>query len=871
MTSLIEWLLDLEGIRLGRDAPLLLRWQNPLEAWLVFCAGLLAVTWVVIIYRRERTSILRRSVLALLRCGLLALVVILLCQPALVLQRNRVQHSYVALAVDTSASMTTREHYVDEALASSVVAGAGLGEPAQLASISRLDLIRAALSASDLGAIEQLLRHNDVQLWTFATAAHATSEVGGRFRSQTGPQELARSIEGLVADGSSTDVAGALHQILERSQERRLSAIVLASDGQSTQATSLQDALALAGRRRVPVYPIRIGSTHQPQDLTIDAVRTRGSAFLDDIISVEVDVRGEGLAEPTPVTVNLVDSNTDEIVAGREWVLGPPGPQGSDTTSPTVELSTKATKAGRKSYRVEITPLPDELVVDNNVAPVDLTVLDHALRVLYVDGYPRYEYRYLKNALVREKTVELSVLLMEADEAFVQEGTLPVRRFPQTPEELNRYDVVLFGDVDPQSRWLSEAQMDMLLNFVGNLGGGFGMIAGQRSSPHRFVGTPLEKLIPVRLGSTRPGAGSPSARDDHRASTTPFQPRVTAQGRRSPLLRLDFPEAAPSEKDTVSVASGSASIIESLPSLYWFAQTLGAKPGASVLLEHPTVRTPHSGSASGGASGWNSTEMPILVTARYGAGKLFFQATDDTWRWRRGDGELVHDAYWVQVVRDLARGNRITQDASNDRSRVSIRTDRRVYPYGAPLHVTVALLDPSLMSRKEDALTVAVTRVTATSDPGDSAGARRTEAVAEFTAFRLPSAKPDSVASSTFEGSWVSPQPGTYVLSVADLPPVTEGPRRAVSESARVRVERPNLEGLHPVADHAALTRIASATGGRMIDLDQLASGFDAIEDRSLRIPDDIVESIWDSKLALAFFALMITMEWVLRKAFGLL
>ena len=86
-----------------------------------------------------------------------------------------------------------------------------------------------------------------------------------------------------------------------------------------------------------------------------------------------------------------------------------------------------------------------------------------------------------------------------------------------------------------------------------------------------------------------------------------------------------------------------------------------------------------------------------------------------------------------------------------------------------------------------------------------------------------------------------------------------------------VRVERPDLEGRRVEADHEALEHIASATGGRVIELDDLEKVFGEIRDRSVRIPDDIVEPLWDSKLVLGLFVLMILMEWVLRKAFGLL
>ena len=88
--------------------------------------------------------------------------------------------------------------------------------------------------------------------------------------------------------------------------------------------------------------------------------------------------------------------------------------------------------------------------------------------------------------------------------------------------------------------------------------------------------------------------------------------------------------------------------------------------------------------------------------------------------------------------------------------------------------------------------------------------------------------------------------------------------------SASVWVERPDREGHRPEADHAVLARMAEATGGRLLELDELVDAFGAIPDRSIQIPDDISEPLWASKLFLILFAGLISMEWILRKAFGL-
>lgn len=818
MKRLIEWLLDLEDIRLGRDAPLMLKWDSALEAWLLVCIALVAITWVVVIYRRESASLPRRVTLAGIRCGLIALVVAVLCRPSLVLQRNRVEPSHVVLVLDSSLSMAATDRYRDAALASSLVRGAGLESLDELSQRSRLSLIQEALTAEGAAPLRKLLERNVVDLRTFAGQV----EPLGTFAGVDAAGPLADSIRGVRCSAPMTDLAGAIGQVINRTQGRRLAAIVLATDGQSTQPTNLQDVLDLARDRRVPVFPLRVGSALRPLDIEVGPLRAEESVFVDDLLAVEARVSVRGAVGPTSITVHLVDQNTGETVASEQRSFA-----GGDETM-TVELRTKPPRTGVARYRVEVPALAAEVIVDNNVDLIDVAVMDNELRVLYVESYPRYEYRYLKNALLREKTIELSVLLIEADERFVQEGTDPIRRFPETPEELNRFDVVLFGDVDPQGGWLTAAQMIMLLDFVGNEGGGFGLIAGERAAPHRFLGTPLEKLIPIRIDPTFQGRY-----ETPRAGG--FRLRLTAEGRQSRLFRLSID---PNQSEAV---------LASLPELYWHARTLGPKPGASILAQHETDRT-----ASGA--------MPLVVTGRYGAGRLFFQATDDTWRWRRHTGELLHDTYWVQVVRDLMESERVAQDR-----RFSLRTDHKAYAYGAPVRGRLHIVDSELLSEQRDAIELTVRGGEGTQDDGEgepdrALGAGVAAVIDRVTLYRLSDDSP------TFEGTWIPPGPGRFVLEASTLPPLP-GERPT---SVPVRVERPDLEGLRPEANHDVLERIASQTGGAVLELDALTAGFDAIRDRSMRIPDDLVEPLWDSKLVLMLFVTMISMEWALRKVFGL-
>ncbi len=813
MISILEWLLDLDHIRLAKDAPLLLKWHTEAHAWVLVCAGLFFLSLIVLVYRREHLPRSRSVMLAGIRSLAVALVVAILCEPALVLQRNRVEPSHVAFLLDTSQSMSQTDVYRDASLAERIAAGAGVADPASLVDASRLSLISEALRRDHAAPWKRLLSKNAVQLLTFSDQA----EVHRRVPRGGDAAALVSALDHAEARGAGTDIAGAIESVIAKARGRRLAGIVLASDGRSTQTNDWQRAIDVAIGRRIPVYPLRIGSPLARRNIQVVAVRSQDSVFVNDVLAIEAELRVEGLEEAVNIVIRLEDEGTGESLTEEVVSLSP----GGDARTQSVELLTTPRSKGLKRYRVVATPLPDEAIIEDNTGQVDVAVLDDQLRILYVDAYPRYEYRYLKNALLRERTAKLSVLLLEADGRFVQEGTEPIRRFPETPEELNRYDVILFGDVDPRSGWLTDAQMIMLLDFVGNRGGGFGLIAGERTAPFQFLGTPLEKLIPVRIDPEFVG------RYD-RALSSGYQPVLTAEGRGSRLFRF---AADRDESDA---------LFASLPDLYWTARTLGAKPGTSVLVEHPSMRAGES-------------RMPLVVTGRYGAGKIFFQATDDTWRWRYHTGEWIHDSYWVQVVRWLMPGVRVAQDR-----RFVIRTDKRVYRYGDAVRIHVEVSDTKLLAALGDTIGL-------TMQPARTNGASPSEA--SSPELRKLTAHEIGREMNVFEASYVPPRPGKYVVAAPSL--TAQGQGRA--PTVAVRVEPPNLEARRPRADHDSLERLATATGGRMIELDELLAGFDELKDRSALIPDDLVEPLWDSKLVLVLFALIITAEWVLRKKWGAL
>ena len=259
----------------------------------------------------------------------------------------------------------------------------------------------------------------------------------------------------------------------------------------------------------------------------------------------------------------------------------------------------------------------------------DPTPVPTEVRVLYLEEAPRWEYRYLKNALLRsDPNVNVQVYLFDAGRDFPQEatdGTPSLQTYPRTREELFAYDVVLLGDVPPErfgalpaerAAWLT------LLTEFAQAGGGVGFLAGERAMPNRYRDTPIEKLLPVELEPAG-GAGEKSA------ITGTFVPRLAMADHEVVQLR------STTEQNTAMWEQG-------FPPLMAYYPVARAAEGADVVLVHPEHRNDHG-------------PRVIAAAAQHDRGKTFFLATDETWRWRKPYGEKYQDTFWLNVVQYLGR------------------------------------------------------------------------------------------------------------------------------------------------------------------------------------------------------------------------
>lgn len=821
MRKIVEWLMDLERIELpstrlaqAKDE-ISLQWLEPLDGWLWFILLLIVPTYVLLIYRHEGGSVRSRIFMGCARTGVILFALLLLCRPALVHRRDRIEPSTVAIMVDQSASMNRLDQYrADDWRRLAPLLPELSSEPV----CSRWELTQAILAGAkttdpqERSMLAGLLEMHQLRLFRFAGSISEELDI----LDEGEALEFAQKIAGENPSGQETNIAESIEQVFDACIDSHLAGIVLLTDGQPTRDADWSNVTKLSTSRGTPIFAIPIGSPEPPVDLAVENLRADRNVYLGDRATVECSVREVGLPAGQPLEVLLRDVVSNHIYSRRTLTS-----RGAESAQ-NVELQFKPQAVGMHQLIVEVQPIEEELHTDNNAQQLRINVVDDKIKVLYVDGYPRYEYRYLKNTLLREPSIISSILLLSADRDFPQEGDEPIRRFPRDREELSEYDVILFGDVDPKAGWISKTQMELIVEFVNQAGGGFGLIAGDHHTPQRLFGTPLESLIPVELDLK---AGAFSEFEDETAVSSgadaitggAFRPQLTAAGRDTPMFRLLLD---PGQTEQA---------LQHLPQWFWFSAVSGLRPGAEVLLEHPHVA---------GANG----PMPLVVIRRHGAGITFYQGSDDTWRWRRHRGEGFFDAYWIQVIRYLGRSKKFRRSDG-----ATLRTHRNKIDRQTPVVVSLEFESAAMASKLPDNITASVR------SPGGVS-------LDQVSLTRL------TADSAHFQGSFVPHAAGQLEfvfdpeLYALDIPRL----------STLVEVEHRSLESRRPQANIQLVTELAEQTGGRVIQPWQAATIHEIIPDRKYIVPDDITETIWDSKLALILFVLLITAEWILRKLKGL-
>ncbi len=410
-----------------------------------------------------------------LRLAATVLVVLLVVNPILRVDRTPRESQRIAVLVDTSKSMAIRD----------CVAGS-----------SRIEAATRLLRDEKL--LERLSNLARVEL-------HA-------FDAETRPVPTPE----FTPSGDLSDIAGAILASRQAKDPVPLSAVILITDGCETGPKSLSEVSSAA-----PIYPVGLGSVDEAvaemPDVAVSGIKVDRHALINTMVEVKAELRERHLRDQR-VIVQLLKG--DSVLAQQQVQL--------DRAVTETSLILTPREPGLFEYEVRVLPAEGEKILENNSRFFALKVAAQKVRVFYYEGTPRWTYKFLTRELKRDPQLALqSVLRTAGDRAYQSstggpEGSL----FPSGRDALRRYDCVILGDVLASD--FTRDQAAALQSYVSEDGGGLILLAGKDSfSPNGLPAMGLEPLLPVALAEVREATGSFSVRATPEGVTHPALARMT--------------------------------------------------------------------------------------------------------------------------------------------------------------------------------------------------------------------------------------------------------------------------------------------------------------------------------------------------------
>jgi uncharacterized membrane protein len=619
-------------------------------------ASALALGWVIWRRRRVIAPTMRGSrtaVVWILQSLLVCLLLFLLWQPALSIATLRPQQNIVAVVIDDSKSMATKED----------------GQ-------TREQQVLATLNS---GLLNSLKSKFQVRLY----------RLGDHLERIENPEKL-------NASAPATRIGDALKEVMADSATLPIGAVVLMSDGADNSGGIDLDTIFDIKRQRIPIHTVGFGRERMAHDIEMTDVQLPARSLAKSRLEAQVTFHQWGLkGEKARLTVR----DSGKILTSRDIVL-----QG-DGAAQTETVLFNAGDAGVKNLQFSIDALPGEDNKDNNALTRVLDVDNATPKVLYMEGEPRWDFKFIRRAVEDDKNISLYTIVRTTQNKTYtqapdkQHPELIAAGFPTKVEELFDFQGLILGTIE--ANYFTPAQQDLIQQFVDRRGGGLLFLGGRVSlADGGYEKAPFSNLLPVRL----PDHKNTFHRDPATAELTPA-------GRDSLITRIeDNPET--------NVARW-----KKLPYLMDFQEAGQPKPGALVLAEM---------NASG-------HKLPLLITEKYGRGRTAVFATGGDWRWQmlQPVQDLSHEMFWRQLMRWLV---------SDTPTRVVTSVTRPVLYDDGHLHLRAEVRDNTYLPTSDAQIQARIV--------GPNGGAQTIDL------------HPDSLEQGVYSADWDAGQPGSYVAEV---------------------------------------------------------------------------------------------------------
>tara|TARA_B100001123_G_scaffold450875_2_gene624643 strand:- start:1944 stop:4211 length:2268 start_codon:yes stop_codon:yes gene_type:complete len=723
---------------------------------LVLVAGVITFRTYQLVRANSRP--VDRAVLTGIRFLVLALLVFCLFRPVLVVSRVMPQQNFLGVLIDDTRSMQIADRD---------------GE-------TRAAFVTRQFGGANSQILESLADRFAVRLFSFSSDTNRIE-----------------SVDTLTYDGTQTHLGQALTRAHEELAGVPLSGLVVVSDGADNADGLPPDSLMPLQAAGVPVFTVGLGREAYTRDIQLTRVDTprsvlRGAALVVDVIVAQTGYEGQ--------RVSLQVEDEGRIVADEPLIL----PEDGEPT--TVRVRFSATDAGPRLFSFRISPQPGEMVTQNNVRNALIVVEDTREKVLYFEGEPRWEVKFLRRAIDEDDNLELAVLQRTAENKFMRMGVEDAEDlaggFPRTREELFKYRALILGGIE--ANHFTPDQLRMISDFVSERGGGLLMLGSRRSfAEGGYAGTPVADVLPVMLDE------------------------VTADGEAAFFIETDVRPTRPgaSHPATQIAENEEASVTRwpELPPITLVNEIRDVKPGATTLL------------TSGDQS------LVVLAFQRYGAGKALAFPVQDTWMWQmHADIDVedqTHETLWRRLLRWMV-------DGVPDQVVVATPQDR--VELDESFELTAEVDDANYEEINTSQVSAWIT------DPDD----QLLEIPMDWTADR----------DGEYSARFTPRKGGLYEVRVE----ASNDGELLGSDTTYLRVAPSESEFYDSTRRTPLLERVAEETGGRFYTADTVDSLADDIQTvgGGVTVVEEL--DLWDLPGLLVLFVLLVLGEWGYRRVRGL-
>ncbi|QDT12990.1 VWA domain-containing protein [Planctomycetes bacterium K23_9] len=635
----------------------------------------------------------------------------------------------------------------------------------------------------------------------------------------------------IAAAGAQSRVGDAVRSVLGDHDPSTLAGIVLLTDGQANGGSSATASVAQARRSEVALYPVGLGSSDAPVNVRIVDLDAPRRVYPGDKFAISGVLQASG-PKGVEVEVQLLDGLDDGTNRGPNDEIKAPGDVldsqtiqvANDGTLTGIRFELEPESVGRRRLAIRVIAPSGDQNKRDDIRDARYEVVARKLRVLLVAGGPTREYRFVRNLLYRDKSIELDAWLQTGQPGMSQDADKVLTEFPQTAEELFEYDAIAM--FDPDWTAINASSMDMLDRWLAQQAGGMVLVAGPVYHPRwsRLRTDPrvskISGFFPVNVSTRGPLLGG-----GRQGGENAWPIEFTPEARRAEFLWIaDRPEA-------------SFEIWDRFGGVYDYVGIKSAKPGAKVYgyFSDPTTELADS--------------LPIYMASQfYGAGRVFFQGSGEIWR-LRGESDAYFDSYYTKLIRWVSEGRLL-----RDSNRGVLLVDNSRAMVGDTITVRAVLTDEQF-----EPLDVAEVPAKLLAPSGR---------ISEITLAPLKG----EPRAGTYGGRFVVREAGSYEIRLTLGDALDE---QVLRQSVQVRL--PTIELERPKRNDEELAQYANVTGGKYLPIDAGTNNDSVVTSLLASLqpqpqttvlpgtPDQLFNERRNAML-LWLIASVLTMEWVTRR-----